>query len=138
MHPILRNILAVLVGWFGGSIVNMGLIQLGHSMFPIEGVDLNDMAALAEAMPTLSFEHFVFPFLAHALGTLVGAFIAALIAANHKMKFAYAIGGLFLIGGLIVNYILPGPLWFSIADIALAYLPMAWIGGTLALKLTAK
>lgn len=138
MKPIFRNILAVIIGWLGGSLVNMGLIQTGHKILPIEGVDLNDMDALAAIMPTLEFEYFVFPFLAHAIGTLVGAAIAGLIAANHKMKFSLAVGGLFLIGGIIVNFMIPGPTWFAAADILLAYIPMAWIGGKIALKLSEK
>lgn len=138
MKPIFRNILAVIIGWLGGSLVNMGLIQTGHIILPIEGIDLNDMDALAAIMPTLEFEYFVFPFLAHAIGTLVGAAIAGLIAANHKMKFSLAVGGLFLIGGIIVNFMIPGPTWFAAADILLAYIPMAWIGGKIALKLSEK
>jgi hypothetical protein len=132
MNPILKNILAVILGWAGGSFINMGLIQAGHKVFPIEGVDLNDMTALAEIMPTLEVNYFIFPFLAHALGTLVGATIAGLIAANHHLKFALSIGGLFLLGGIVVNYLLPGPTWFAVADILLAYIPMAWIGAKIA------
>ncbi len=76
----------------------------------------------------------MFPFLAHAIGTLVGAFIAALIAVNHKMKFALAIGIFFLIGGIINVMMLPSPIWFAILDIVGAYIPMAWIGGNLLKK----
>ena len=136
MNPILRNILAVVAGWLGGSIVNMGLIKMGHSILPIAGIDPNDMEALAEVMPTLEPKYFIFPFLAHALGTLVGALIAGVIAANNKMKFSLAIGGLFLLGGIAVNYMLTGPMWFTVVDILLAYIPMAWIGGKLALKMS--
>ncbi len=75
-------------------------------------------------------------FLAHALGTIVGALIAGRIATTHKMKFSLAIGGLFLLGGIMVNFMLPGPSWFALADILIAYIPMAWIGGKLAEKLT--
>ncbi len=107
----------------------MSLIQVGYKIHPIEGIDPNDMSALAEIMPTLETGFFIFPFLGHALGTLVGAAITAMIAANHKMKFALAVGILFLIGGILVNYMLPGPTWFAVTDIALAYIPMAWIGG---------
>lgn len=134
MNPIVRNILAVIVGWIGGSIVNMGLIQVGHSFFPIEGIDINDMNALAEVMPTLESNYFIFPFLAHALGTLVGAAVAGLIAATHKMKFSYTIGGIFLLGGVAVNYMLPGPIWFAALDILVAYIPMAYIGGKLVIR----
>ncbi|MEQ8712112.1 MAG: hypothetical protein RIC80_03795 [Cyclobacteriaceae bacterium] len=135
MHPILRNILAAILGWLGGSAINMGLVQLGNNIYPIDGIDPNDMEALAAVMPSLGPEHFIFPFLAHALGTLVGAALAYLLAASHKMKFALGIGCFFLLGGLAVNYMLPGPIWFAVADILIAYIPMAWLGGTIAQKL---
>lgn len=134
MKPVYKNIIAFIVGWLGGSVVNMGLVSVGHSVFPIEGIDPNDMEALAAIMPSLGNEHFIFPFLAHALGTLVGAMIAAKIAATSKMKLALAVGGFFLIGGIAVNLMLPGPIWFVILDIAVAYIPMAWIGGKLVAK----
>lgn len=138
MNPIIRNILAVIAGWLGGSVINMGLVQIGHKLIPIPGIDPNDMTALSEVMPTLDFKYFIFPFLAHALGTLCGATIAFLVAANHKMKFALGIGALFLIGGIIVNYMLPGPTWFAAADIIFAYIPMAWMGGKLAQKFSVR
>ncbi len=138
MNPILRNLLAVIVGWLGGSIVNISLIKIGSAVTPIEGIDSSDMEAFADLMPTLGAEHFIFPFFAHALGTLVGAFIAASIAINHKMKFALGIGALFLLGGILINYMLPGPIWFVLADISIAYIPMAWIGGKLACRLSRK
>lgn len=138
MNPILRNVLAVVTGWIGGSIINMGLIKLGHLVMPIEGIDPNSMEELAAVMPDLSPSFFIFPFLAHALGTLVGAAIAWRVAAKHKMKFALAIGGMFLIGGILVNYMLPGPLWFTVVDILIAYIPMAWIGGKIAERLSSK
>jgi hypothetical protein len=138
MNPIFKNISAVVLGWLVGSIINMGLIQTGHSIFPISGIDPNDTEAFAAVMPTLGFEYFIFPFLAHAVGTFAGAIMASMIAANHKMKFALAIGGLFLLGGIIVNYMLPGPTWFAVADIVLAYIPMAWIGGMIGVKLSSR
>lgn len=138
MNPILKNILAVVLGWLTGSIVNMGLIQLGHKIMPIEGVDASDMEALAEVMPTLGYEYFIFPFLAHALGTFVGATVAGVIAANRKMTFALVIGGLFFLGGIMVSFMLPGPTWFTVVDLLFAYIPMAWFGGILALKLSKK
>ncbi len=138
MPPIIKNILAVILGWLGGSTVNMGLINLGYQKHPIPGVDPTDMAALAEVMPTLDPEYFIFPFLGHALGTLVGAIIAGVIAATDKMKYALVVGALFLLGGLVVNYMLPGPNWFAVLDLVAAYIPMAWLGGMIALKMTGR
>ncbi len=134
MNPVLKNILAVVLGWLIGSIVNMALVFTGHSVYPIEGVDPNDIEAMAEVMPTLSSEYFLFPFLAHALGTLVGAFVAAKIAATRKMTFALVIGVIFLLGGIWVSTMIPAPTWFTATDLILAYIPMAWIGGKLGSK----
>ena len=96
------------------------------------------MTALAEVMPTLTHEYFIFPFLGHAIGTFVGAILAGLIAANNKMKYSLIIGVLFLVGGLLVNYMIPGPTWFTGLDLVVAYLPMGWLGGKLAVKLSGK
>ena len=138
MNPIVRNILAVIAGWLAGGIVNMGLIALGSSVYPIEGIDPNDMEALAAVMPTLEAKYFIFPFLAHALGALVGAMIAGLIAATHKMKFALGVGVLFLLGGIAAVFMIPAPAWFVAVDLILAYIPMAWIGGKIAVNLSQK
>ncbi len=131
---VMRNILAVVAGWFVGSLVNMGLVQLGHSIFPIEGIDPNDMEAFAAIIPTLEPKYFIFPFLAHALGTVAGAGLAAAISLNRKMMLAMIVGILFLAGGIVVNYMLPGPIWFAALDILIAYVPMAYLAAKLMQK----
>ena len=108
MNPIIRNILALIAGWIVGSVINMGLIQMGHALIPIEGIDPSDMEALASVMPTLDFKYFIFPFLAHALGTLAGAIVAGLLAVSHKMKFSLGVGVLFLLGGAAPSAVLTG------------------------------
>ena len=92
------------------------------------------MEGLKASMHLFGPSNFILPFLAHALGTFVGAFIAALIAATHKMKFAIAIGVLFLIGGIANAFMLPAPAWFIAVDLLLAYMPMAYLGGILATR----
>jgi hypothetical protein len=75
------------------------------------------------------------PFLAHALGTLVGAVAAYLIAATYKARFAYAIGAIFLCGGIAASVMIPAPVWFIALDLLAAYLPMAWLGIQLAARI---
>ncbi|MCB0583494.1 MAG: hypothetical protein KDD10_29715 [Phaeodactylibacter sp.] len=133
MNPILKNILAVVAGVVLGSIVNMGLIMISGSIIPPpEGVDVTNMESLKASMHLFEPKHFLFPFLAHALGTLAGAFVAALIAATHKMKFALGIGAFFLLGGIANVFMLPSPTWFAVLDLVGAYIPMGWLGGRLA------
>jgi len=135
MNSVVKNILAIIIGLVIGSAVNMGLILISGSIIPSpEGADATTMEGLKESMHLFEPKHFIFPFLAHALGTLVGAFIAALIAGTRKMTFAMVIGVFFLIGGIINVYLLPAPTWFGIVDILGAYIPMAWIGGKLATR----
>ncbi|MBK7407185.1 MAG: hypothetical protein IPL49_19070 [Saprospirales bacterium] len=133
MHPILRNILAVIAGIFVGGMVNMGIIMLSSSIIPLpEGVNPADPESLKAGIHLFEPKHFIFPFLAHALGTLVGAYLTALIAANRKMILALVIGVVFLIGGIINVVNLPAPLWFDVLDLVAAYIPMGWLGWKLA------
>lgn len=135
MNPILRNILAVLVGLIVGSVVNMSIIEISGSIIPPpEGFDLTTEAGLKASMPFFEPKHFIFPFLAHALGTLSGALITALIAASNKLKLALLIGFVFLFGGVWMVCILPSPIWFNILDLALAYIPCAWLGARLIVR----
>ena len=135
MNPIIKNILAIVAGLIVGGIVNMGIIMISSSIIPPpNGGDITTMEGLKETMHLFEPKNFIFPFLAHALGTLIGAIIAAKIAATNKMKIAISIGAIFLIGGITNVYMLPSPLWFSIIDILGAYILMGWIGGKIAIK----
>ena len=129
MVTVLRNILAVIAGLAVGAGVNMSLIVLGPLVVPPPlGVDVTDARSLSAAMHLLEAKHFVFPFLAHALGTLAGALTAFLIAESHGSVLAYAVGAVSLAGGIAAALMIPAPTWFIILDLAVAYIPMAWIG----------
>ena len=133
MNPVAKNVLAVIVGFVVGSIVNMMLVNVGMLVIPPpDGSDVTTMEGIAEAMKSFTPANFVFPFLAHAIGTLVGAFLAAKIAASQAMKIAIGIGAFFLLGGLSMVFMVGGPLWFIACDLILAYVPMGYLGGVLA------
>jgi len=132
MHPILRNILAVIAGLVVGNLLNGGLVALGPMLIPPpEGAITDTMEGLKASMHLFEPKHFLFPFLAHALGTLAGAWLTAKLAANKHLRLALLIGLFFLIGGSVMVAMLPSPLWFSILDLGVAYLPMAWLGARL-------
>jgi hypothetical protein len=133
MNPILRNILAICAGIILGSIVNMGIIMISsYIIAPPAGADLTTMEGLNASMHLMQPKHFLMPFLAHAIGTFTGALLTAYIAANHKMIFALIIGAVFLVGGIANIVMLPSPVWFTVVDLAGAYIPMAFIAGKLA------
>ena len=135
MNPIVRNILAVVAGLVVGGAVNMAIIMISGSIIPPpEGVDNTTMEGLKAGMHLFQPKHFILPFLAHALGTFVGALLAAIIAATHKMKFALSIGIFFLVGGIANVIMLPSPVWFTVLDLAGAYIPMGFLAGNLVMK----
>ena len=136
MPKFFRLVLAVVLGFVAGSAVNMALIKLGGRVVPPPaGSDLTTMEGLKAALPLFESKHFLFPFLAHALGTFVGAFIAALLAPGKSVVPAYVVGCMFLTGGVANIVMLPSPLWFSAVDLLLAYLPMAWLAQALVARM---
>lgn len=133
MKSIAMNVLAAVTGFFVGSLVNILLVNVGPLVVPLpEGADVSTMEGLRDSMKLFAPANFLFPFLGHALGTLVGAFVAAKLAASHPMKFAIGIGLFFLLGGSMMASMVGGPMWFIAADLLLAYLPMGYLGGLLA------
>ncbi len=128
MNPIVRNVLGVIIGFVVGSTVNMALVTTGpHVIPPPAGVNMSDMKSIEASAHLFEAKHFVFPFLAHALGTFAGALTAFVIAANCRVAFAYVIGVLFLAGGIAASFMIPAPVWFIALDLVAAYLPMAWL-----------
>jgi hypothetical protein len=135
MNSILRNTLAVIIGIIVGGIVNMSIILISGFVIPApNGADASTMKGLQKTMHLFEPQHFIFPFLAHAIGTFTGAVTTALLAFNHKVKLALIIGAFFLLGGIVNICHLPSPVWFTVFDLVFAYIPMAY----LALKLVCK
>lgn len=133
MNPVIKNIIAIIVGLIAGSVVNMGIVMLSGTLIPPpNGADVSTMEGLRETLPLFEPKHFLMPFLAHALGTLAGAFLAAKITATRKLSMALIIGIFFLGGGIWSAVLLQGPTWFLIIDLVLAYIPMAYLGWKLA------
>lgn len=130
---LLRRIGATLAGLFGGGLVNMGLIVAGGKLMPPPaGVDVNDPASINAHIGDYSVPQLLAPFLAHALGTLVGAWLATRLAGGSRGP-AIVVGGLFLLGGIGAVMMIPAaPPWFDALDLVVAYLPMAWLGAHLA------
>jgi uncharacterized membrane protein HdeD (DUF308 family) len=132
MKLVLRNALALIAAFIIGSLVNMAFIMVSGSVIPPpNGADVTMAEGLKATMHLFEPKHFIFPFLAHAVGTFIGAYVAGRIA-SRKMLFAMLIGIIFLIGGIVNVLILPSPAWFSAVDLLLAYLPMAYLAGKIA------
>lgn len=115
--------------WLSEVLLIWELLLISSTIIaPLNGADVTTMEGLRESMYLFEPKHFLFPFLAHALGALVGAFIAGKIAATKKKTMALVVGGFFLLGGIANVFLLPGPMWFNTVDIIFAYIPMALLG----------
>ena len=125
---IIKNILSIVAGILIGSTVNMALIIFGGELFPLN----NGMDPINAEM--WKIKYFIFPFLAHSIGTLTGAFITGKFSSSYHMVFSISIGLFFLLGGIYMVFILPAPIWFICMDLLLAYIPMAWFGWKLSGK----
>ena len=129
MKTWLQRLLALAVGLFAGGGVNMGLITLGNSIIPLPaGADTSTTEGLRQAITMFGPEHYVFPWLGHAVGTFIGVLVSVLIQRNNSMIIPIIITSAFLIGGLLMVIQIPSPLWFDIIDLVGAYLPMGYLG----------
>jgi hypothetical protein len=132
----MRNVLAILIGLIAGALCNGAILKLNGTWVSLPAnVDMQTPAGIAAAMPLLAFKHFVVVFLAHAVGAMVAALVATLLAKPKRQYIPLIIGGLFLIAGIMMVIQIPAPAIFSIIDLTLAYVPMAYLGYYLARKI---
>jgi hypothetical protein len=132
---IIRNIVGVIAGVLIGSYVNRCIVELGAIFYKPEGVNITTEEGLKAGMSLMHPEHFIAPFLAHTIGTLVATFIAALIAVSRRRIITRVISLLYLAGGAYMVATLPSPMWFNLLDLIMAYLPMGMLGYLLATKI---
>lgn len=136
MPKALKFAVALIAGVVVGSAFNMGIITAGPLLVtPPPGTDMTTAEGIKAAMPLLEPRHFLVPFLAHAMGTLAGAVVGARMVVSLQSRVAFAIGGIFLVGGIMAGLMIPAPAWFIATDLLLAYLPMAWLGLRIANRL---
>lgn len=130
MNWILRNILVFLAGAIAGHLTNMGLLTLMMKLIPPpEGYDF-----MNPDFSMLGTVDWLVPFVAHAGGTFVGAFIVSKWAASWNKGFALVIGGMFFLGGLMVAFMFDLPIWVIVVDLLLMYFPFALLAYKLGYK----
>lgn len=133
MNPFVKRMLAVFGGLMAGSIINMSIIVLSDKLVsPPPGTDLTTLEGLKASMHLFTPINFLMPFLAHAMGSLFGAFVAVKIDKATAFRSAMIVGIAFMGGGIVNCIQLPAPLWFEAADTLLAYIPFAYAGYFLA------
>jgi glucose-6-phosphate-specific signal transduction histidine kinase len=139
MNPIFRNVLAVIVGLVVGGCTNMAIITISPYLIPPPpGADFTTVEGLNASMHLMQPKHFILPFLAHASQAFLGAVVCTIIAATNHFRLAMIIGAFSLLGGIMAVRMIPAPMWFNVLDLAVAYIPMSFLGYKLALRFIAK
>ncbi len=124
MKQTIIAILIFIACAFAGGILNMALVTGGMMAFGLpEGYDqMNPDFTLFET------KQFIAPFLAHALGTLLAAYLVTKFGKGKIFYQAMGMGLLFFLGGLSMVLMYPAPTWFSAVDLIVAYFPFAYMG----------
>lgn len=126
----IKNTSFVIIALFIGAFVNGKIIEISPSLIPPpQGADFTTEAGLKAAASLMQPKHFIMPFLAHALGTLVSAIVLLFFFKERQSLFirSLIVGGIFFLGGLSMVFMIPSPKWFILTDLGLAYFPMALI-----------
>ncbi len=128
MNNIIRNILAVFIGLVIGGLINGWIISISATLIPLpKGVDNSTLEGLQKSIHLFEPKHFVFPFLAHAIGTFLGALITLFISKSREFYLVIIVSGVFLFGGVSMVVQLNAPLWFNALDLLGAYIPMGFV-----------
>jgi len=138
MYQLFRNFLVILFALLAAYLVATSIIVLGHSVIPIpEGIDSNSFESIKNNFHLFKNKHFIFPLFAHAVGTLLSAYIVSHFGVNYKFKLALGIGILYMLASLLMTFRIGHFLWIGIIEIGL-YIPMSLLGYNLWKKINHK
>ena len=129
MKNFLLRLGAIALALFLGGSLNMFIVGISGSVIPPPpGADFTTAEGLQQSAHLMEPRHFIMPFLAHALGTLLAGFVAAALTRERRLSAAIITGLVFLTGGIMAVQMIPAPMWFNVLDLVVAYVPMAWAG----------
>lgn len=122
-------------------VLSYDIVTYPEGVVPMDLNDMFNMKAMQSTIDSIkaniekfTFSHYIFPFLAHAIGSFAGAWIAAKVAGTRKMLFAIIVGAYFLLGGILNATDLGMPFLATAIDLVFAYIPVAYLGGKLGRK----
>lgn len=132
MQPVLRSVLAVIVGVVAGGVLISRVEMLNSRFYPMPaGLNPNDSTAMASYIRDLPAAAFGGVLAGWAIGTFCGAWIAAQIARRKPIVHGAVIGAVFLILGIVNMVMLPHPIWVWVCSIII-FIGCGYAGGRLA------
>lgn len=130
--------LAVALGLFVGIVLIVLSEQISGLIYPMPAdIDPTNMDAINGFMRNgASIEMFWVVLLGYAFGTFAGGFTASWFEKLQTVRLRAALitGGILMAFGLMNLFVIYHPIWFWISSL-LIYLPAAWLGGQLAMRI---
>lgn len=125
-HPVVAALLSLVIGF----ILVSGIEAIGHFMFP-PPIKF-DLQYMQDYMNQVPLESMLMVLLAHFLGGAVAVFTC--IKLSNKKLPAYIIAVIFFSATVFNLFIIPHPVWFTIADVTVTILGMVMIFKFIKLK----
>jgi MFS family permease len=128
---MLRTVLAIVAGLITAMLVIFGVEAAGMLLFPPPaGMPLETEADLAKLVAMASPAAKAWLVFGWALGSFVGAWVAARISRRHRRIAALAVA-LFIVAGTVMNaMVITHPLWMNLLGILLP-VPLALLAARL-------
>jgi len=131
MHPVARNILAVVPGAVAASALVALIEAVGHTVYPVPGgLDFSKPEQILAYVQGLPVGALIFVLAGWVIGTFGGALLAAWISKTSPMLCAGIVGGLMLAATIANLLMIPPPAWFAIVGVVGVPLA-AWAAGKL-------
>jgi uncharacterized membrane protein (DUF485 family) len=122
----LRRAGGVIAGMIAAFLIVAGSEGIAHQIYPPPpGTDMHDMVKVKAFVATLPLSVLLIVLTGWLIATFVATWLAARIAGTAVP--GYIVGALLLCAGIANAFMIPQPLWFSIASIVI-YIGSTWVG----------
>lgn len=108
---MVKRVLSIILGLVTAVVVIMLVEGIGHKMFPVSPVDMNNPEALKAFMENLPTGAIAMVLVAWAVGSFAGGAIASLIDKVNAFRNSVVIGVVILILSIINLITIPSPIW---------------------------
>jgi hypothetical protein len=123
---ILRRIGAVIAGMIVAFLLVAGAEGIAHKIYPPPpGMNNQDMIQVKAYIATLPLSAMLVVLTGWLIATFAATWLAARIAGTAIP--GYIVGALLLCAGIANAFMIPQPVWFSIASIVI-YIGATWVG----------
>jgi hypothetical protein len=128
MNPVVRSILAVVVGMLVAFVLIALVQMIGMRVYPPPpGVDATNLESMKAAVAKVPLGALLFVLLSYTVGSVAGGWVAARFAPKGRMRHAMILAAILFGAGLMNLMTIPHPAWFWVASSAIYWLG-AWSG----------